>query len=147
MANISGYTIQHDNSGVGHNWRTVDLPPDVAEEIAAEIIDGGNESHGDYVATNGLHYRWFPVVEDETAQTVGQRIGQAIARDTIADRLPARWAGLWSDDGDQIPDRIDLAEVEIHAKAAYEAAIREAGYVEPAESDEPDWRDSDSDQL
>jgi len=58
---ICGKVIQHDNSGVGHNWRTVDasdLYDDIREEIAAEIIDGGNETCDDYVASNGLHYRW-----------------------------------------------------------------------------------------
>lgn len=58
---ICGKTIQHDNSGAGHNWRTVDandIPVSIAEEIAAEIIDGGKKTCDDYVATNGLHYRW-----------------------------------------------------------------------------------------
>jgi len=58
---ICGKAIQHDNSGVGHNWRTVDandLPANIVEEIAAEIIDGKQETCPDYVATNGLHYRW-----------------------------------------------------------------------------------------
>lgn len=58
---ICGKTIQHDNSGVGHNWRTIDasdLPADLREEIAAEIIDGKQDTCNDYVATNGLHYRW-----------------------------------------------------------------------------------------
>lgn len=58
---ICGKTIQHDNSGVGHNWRTIDaqdIPANVAEEIAAEINDGGQDECSDYVASNGLHYRW-----------------------------------------------------------------------------------------
>lgn len=53
--------IQHDNSGVGHNWRNIDaddIPADIREEIAAEIIDGKQDECSDYVATNGLHYRW-----------------------------------------------------------------------------------------
>jgi hypothetical protein len=60
-ATLESKTIQHDNSGVGHNWRTIDaddLPADIAEEIAAEIIDGGKDECSDYVASNGLHYRW-----------------------------------------------------------------------------------------
>lgn len=60
-ATLETKRIQHDNSGVGHNWRTIDadnLPPNIAEEIAAEIIDGGKEECSDYVASNGLHYRW-----------------------------------------------------------------------------------------
>jgi hypothetical protein len=58
---ICGETIQFDNSAVGHNWRDIDandIPADVREEIAAEILDGGKESCEDYTATNGLHYRW-----------------------------------------------------------------------------------------
>lgn len=58
---ICGKTIKNDNSGVGHNWRTIDasdIPADIAEEIAAEIIDGKQDECDDYVASNGLHYRW-----------------------------------------------------------------------------------------
>jgi hypothetical protein len=51
--------IQHDPSGAGHTWRDVySLPADIREEIAAEIIDGKQETCGDYVASNGQHYRW-----------------------------------------------------------------------------------------
>lgn len=52
---ILGNTIQHDSSGVGHAWRTIDardLPADVAEEIAAEIEDGECDECDDYVASN-----------------------------------------------------------------------------------------------
>jgi len=52
--------VQVDRSGVGHCWQRVwadDLPADVAEEIAAEIA-GGLETCDNYVATNGMHYRW-----------------------------------------------------------------------------------------
>jgi len=58
---ICGKRIQHDNSGVGHNWRTIDandIPADICEEIAAEIIDGGKEKCEKYTASNGLNYRW-----------------------------------------------------------------------------------------
>jgi hypothetical protein len=58
---ICGKTIQHDNSGVGHNWRGIDandIPADIREEIAAEIIDGGKDTCEQYTATNGLSYRW-----------------------------------------------------------------------------------------
>lgn len=57
---ICGKTIEHDKSGVGHNWLTIDasdLPAIIAEEIAAEIIDG-IATCDDYVASNGQHYRW-----------------------------------------------------------------------------------------
>lgn len=60
-ATICGTSIQHDASGIGHNWRLIDardLPANIAEEIAAEIIDGGKKTCDDYVASNGLHYRW-----------------------------------------------------------------------------------------
>lgn len=58
---VCGAQIQVDRSGQGHNWRTVDaydLPAGIVEEIAAEIIDGGQDECEDYVASNGLHYRW-----------------------------------------------------------------------------------------
>lgn len=58
---LTSKTIQHDTSGVGHNWRTVtaeDLPANVREEIECEILDGGKDECIDYVACNGLHYRW-----------------------------------------------------------------------------------------
>lgn len=61
ISELCGKTIQHDNSGVGHNWRTIDaddLPANIAEEIACEIIDGKQETCSNYVATNGQHYRW-----------------------------------------------------------------------------------------
>jgi hypothetical protein len=58
---ICGTQIQHDNSGVGHNWRNIDandIPANVRQEIECEILDGGQETCSDYVASNGLHYRW-----------------------------------------------------------------------------------------
>ena len=58
---ICGKRIQHDNSGVGHNWRTIDandIPADICEEIATEIIDGKMSKCEDFVGSNGLHYRW-----------------------------------------------------------------------------------------
>lgn len=58
---ICGKTIQHDNSGVGHNWRPIDrddIPASIVEEIEGEIIDGGLEECDDFVGSNGLHYRW-----------------------------------------------------------------------------------------
>lgn len=54
-------TIQHDNSGVGHNWRTIDasdLPAHIREEIETEIIETDWSHNDDYRASNGLHYRW-----------------------------------------------------------------------------------------
>jgi len=58
-------TIQHDASGQGHAWRTVDaedLAPSILEEIHAEFIElayqGDEPDEGEYVATNGQHYRW-----------------------------------------------------------------------------------------
>ena len=56
---ITGHGVQHDPSGVGHAWQPAsDIPASIAEEIAAEIIDGKQESCSDYVASNGLNYRW-----------------------------------------------------------------------------------------
>lgn len=59
---IESVTLQHDNSGQGHNWREIDaseLPGKIYEEIDAEITDGVGGECDDYVAQNGLHYRWF----------------------------------------------------------------------------------------
>jgi hypothetical protein len=58
---IEGCDIEYDASGVGHNWRPAtegNCPADTQAEIAAEIIDGGKQICDDYVASNGLHYRW-----------------------------------------------------------------------------------------
>jgi len=61
ISTICGKTIKHDNSGVGHNWRVIDasdIPASIVEEIAAEIIDGKQDTCDGYVASNGLHYKW-----------------------------------------------------------------------------------------
>lgn len=58
---ICGKRIQHDNSGVGHNWRNIDasdIPHDVIDEIEGEMIDGKRTTCSDFVGSNGLHYRW-----------------------------------------------------------------------------------------
>lgn len=58
---VCGKTIQIDLSGVGHCWRAIardDIPSSVIEDIEAEIIDGKRDSCADFVASNGLHYRW-----------------------------------------------------------------------------------------
>lgn len=58
---ICGSQVQHDNSGVGHNWRNIDandIQADIREEIEGEMIDGGMDTCSDFVASNGLHYRW-----------------------------------------------------------------------------------------
>lgn len=58
---VAGNRIQIDRSGQGHNWRNIDagdIPAQVRKEIEGEIIDGGKESCADFVASNGLHYRW-----------------------------------------------------------------------------------------
>jgi len=58
---ICGKTIKHDNSNVGHNWRTIsaaEIPADIREEIAAEIIDRDRFHRDQYTASNGLSYRW-----------------------------------------------------------------------------------------
>lgn len=57
---LCGNRVQVDRSGVGHNWRTIDpedIPANIREEIAAEIVDG-RETCDLYVASNGVHYRW-----------------------------------------------------------------------------------------
>ncbi len=58
---VCGIQIQHDNSGVGHNWRNInaaDIPASIREEIEGEIIDGDCEVCGKFVGSNGLSYRW-----------------------------------------------------------------------------------------
>jgi hypothetical protein len=58
---VCGNQIQHDNSGVGHNWRDInreDIPANIVEEMEGEMIDGGKDECADFVASNGLHYRW-----------------------------------------------------------------------------------------
>lgn len=52
--------IQIDRSGVGHNWKNIDpqdIPSAVREEIEGEIVDG-KKTCDDFVASNGMHYRW-----------------------------------------------------------------------------------------
>lgn len=58
---IENKTIQVDISGAGQGWRVADedlCPANVQQEIAAEIIDGKVSETRDYVASNGVHYRW-----------------------------------------------------------------------------------------
>lgn len=58
---VCGCQVQVDRSGVGHCWVDVaadDIPGDIREEIEGEIIDGGKDECADFVASNGLHYRW-----------------------------------------------------------------------------------------
>lgn len=62
IVKVVGNVISYDKSnGQGHCWvkaDEVDCPPSIQEEIAAEIIDGKQDSCSDYVASNGCHYRW-----------------------------------------------------------------------------------------
>jgi hypothetical protein len=58
---VCGCQVQCDWSGVGHCWRNVtaaEIPAGIRQEIEGEIIDGGREECDDFVASNGLHYRW-----------------------------------------------------------------------------------------
>ena len=57
---VWGVQVQHDGSGVGHNWRNIDasdIPADIRAEIEAAMDDPNADEHN-YVASNGLHYRW-----------------------------------------------------------------------------------------
>jgi hypothetical protein len=61
QVNVCGCNIQYDPSGVGHAWTAAteaDCFPSIQEEIAGEIIDGGQESCESFRASNGVHYRW-----------------------------------------------------------------------------------------
>ncbi len=58
---VCGSQVQIDRSGVGHCWVNADahdLTPSVIEEIEGEMIDGGLDTCDDFVASNGIHYRW-----------------------------------------------------------------------------------------
>jgi hypothetical protein len=58
---VCGKQIQHDNSGVGHNWKNIDasdIPANIREEIEGEIIDGKMSKCEKFVGSNGLNYRW-----------------------------------------------------------------------------------------
>jgi hypothetical protein len=58
---IESKLIQVDASGAGQGWRVADedsCPANVQQEIASEIIDGKVSETSDYVASNGVHYRW-----------------------------------------------------------------------------------------
>lgn len=57
---IAGKTIQIDLSGRGHNWVEAEGEAlgSVQAEIECEIIDGKRESCDNYLASNGVRYRW-----------------------------------------------------------------------------------------
>jgi hypothetical protein len=55
--------------------------------------------------------------------TIGERIGEAMARDVIADGMSQEWTGLDPQDADQIPAGMDLDAVERIARDAYLRAI------------------------
>lgn len=67
------------------------------------------------------------------AKEVGKRVGEAIARDVIAERMSREWSGLSGQDGDQftaagiepITDEWDAAEAA--AKVAYLEYLRQHG--------------------
>lgn len=67
---IENKTIQVDTSGAGQGWRVADensCPANVQQEIAAEIIDGKVTETRDYLASNGIHYRWSIVGPEPSA--------------------------------------------------------------------------------
>lgn len=58
---IDGHSLQHSPDGQWHKAVPADednCPAHVINEIACEIIDGRRPQCDDYVASNGLHYRW-----------------------------------------------------------------------------------------
>ena len=58
---VCGCQVQVDKSGVGHCWVDVaaeEIPANIRWEIEGEIIDGDREECDDFLASNGLHYRW-----------------------------------------------------------------------------------------
>lgn len=57
-----GWRVQIDRSGRGHDWRNIelaDVPADVAEAIAAAILEDGESPDDGVVLSNGQRYRWF----------------------------------------------------------------------------------------
>lgn len=58
---VCGSQIQVDRSGCGNAWRDIDaqdIPHAVKNEIEGEIIDGGKEAVDEFLASNGVRYRW-----------------------------------------------------------------------------------------
>lgn len=57
---VLGHCVQHDPSGQGHAWQSVDgdgLSPDTAEELAAWIVEDEPLPGDECIAGNGQHYR------------------------------------------------------------------------------------------
>lgn len=67
------------------------------------------------------------MVTTQTAQSeierVGKFIGEAIAKDVVAEGMPREWTGLDPQDVDQIPDGMDHDAVERVAERAYLAYL------------------------
>lgn len=64
-----------------------------------------------------------------TIEEIGTQLGMAIARDTMADKMPIQWSGLDAQDGDHIPPRMDNAAVEAVAKDVYFGELELAGFL------------------
>lgn len=61
MTGVFETDIEIDYSGVGHCWKVIprdEIPSDVLEEIEGEMIDGGMDVCRDFLACDGMHYRW-----------------------------------------------------------------------------------------
>jgi len=65
----------------------------------------------------------------DTTTTIGTLVGQAIARDTLADGLPREWTGIDDQDADQftaaglVPGSSEWEQAEAEAQTAFEAAV------------------------
>jgi len=60
---MTGHSVQHDPSGVGHAWQPLNAESEydgIMEEIAAWIIEDGPEPGAEMTASNGQHYRLPP---------------------------------------------------------------------------------------
>lgn len=57
---VCGCQVQKDLSGQGHCWQNVSAKDidHILVEIEEQIIDGGREECADFIASNGIHYRW-----------------------------------------------------------------------------------------
>ena len=120
-ATVLGRTIAHDMSGQGHCWSTIhsdDFSAAVAEEIEAEIVDGGLDTCEDYLTTDGRHYAWGPRREDEKMDTKLERnwnllnAGAVVLNDhplTHAEAM-SLWRGLDPDDEQDLTIRMIVTD-------------------------------------
>lgn len=60
----------------------------------------------------------------ETVESIGTRIGNAIAKAVVAENMDRDWTGLEAEDVDQIPEGMDRDAVEAVAERVYTTRLR-----------------------